>query len=302
MLFLIDPIESLHIKKDTSLALISAAEKKGYETFFILSNSITLNSGSLEFKATEISVNLTSETITTGKPLRLRESDVDVIFIRTDPPVDSDYINNCWLLSLCKHAKVVNNPNGILQVNEKIWASQFPNLTPTTLITKGQTQFSSFLSDHENIILKPTNGFGGQGIFKLSHGDSNANVAFETLSKKETDYVICQKYLPEAELGDKRILLVNGDPLGAINRIHSKTDHRNNFFAGGTAEKADITEQDLKIIETLKPFLVKLGLFFVGIDIIGNKLIEVNVTSPTCLREMNVFAGEALEEKVIDSL
>ena len=208
---------------------------------------------------------------------------------------------NTWLLERAsKNVKVINSPTGIRTVNEKIWATQFTSLIPDTVISRKIEDFNDFLNQQKEIIIKPTDGFGGSGVFKISKDAPNKNVSFEVLSEKGRKEVIMQQYIPEASIGDKRILLLNGEPLGAVLRVHGKDDHRNNFYAGGRPEPCEITDRDMEIIEELKPHLIELGLYFVGIDMLGDYLIEVNVTSPTCLQEMNRLYGKKLHHEVIE--
>ena len=183
-------------------------------------------------------------------------------------------------------------------MNEKIWLSQFHELVPPTLITT-KVDIVEFMKKHKTIVLKPTNGYGGQEVYVVQEGSMNFNVIIETITKYETSPVIVQKYIKEAEVGDKRILLLNGEPLRTVLRVHSEIDHRNNFFAGGHAEKTTITEHEYSIISIIQPYIKALGLFFVGIDIIGDYLIEINVTSPTCLQEMNRLNGVQLEKRIL---
>jgi glutathione synthase len=231
----------------------------------------------------------------------LSEDEVDALFIRTNPPFDAAYLMNTWLLDrLPKRIPIINSPEGIRTVNEKIWATQFTSIIPRTLVTRHEEDFLNFLEEEKDIVLKPTDGYGGKSVFRIRAGETNQNVIFETMSQTGKKEVILQSYLPEAEVGDKRILLLNGEPLEALLRVHPATDHRNNLGVGGHAEPTEITTEDEKIIEVLKPELRRLGLYFVGIDVIGGKLIEVNVTSPTCLQAMNHLYGEKLEVEVID--
>ena len=195
---------------------------------------------------------------------------------------------------------IINSPRGLRTVNEKIWATRFPNLVPQTAVTRHKDDFLRFLRNEKDIVVKPTNGFGGMSVFRLKEGDQNAPVTFETLSKGGGKEVVLQKYIPEAEKGDKRVLLLDGNPLGAVLRVHSSKDHRNNFYAGGRAEPTELTPRDCEIIQSLGPELRRLGLTFVGIDIVGDHLTEVNVTSPTCLQEMNALYGKNLEDRVIE--
>jgi glutathione synthase len=235
--------------------------------------------------------------------LRLPQNDVDAVFIRTDPPFDAEYLMNTWLLDLLPTSiPVINRPAGIRNVNEKLWTTQFTDLVPSTLVTRSRNHFKDFLARHGEVIVKPTDGFGGTGIFRVRHGDTNASVIFETMSQHGALELIIQDYVPAAEVGDKRIILLDGEPLGAILRVHGDDDHRNNFFAGGRPEATTITENDQRIIDTLAPHLKRLGLHFVGIDVIGDYLIEVNVTSPTCLQEINAVDGGHHERTVIERI
>lgn len=300
-IFLMDPLETVNVRKDTSLTFMSAAHNASHEVFFLPEGGITKLCEEIIFDAIKV----------IPKPLEtfpfevlghetLSGNDVDAVFIRTDPPFDEKYLMQTWLLDLLpKHIPVINSPKGIRTVNEKVWAAQFTSIIPETVISQNAIRLNDFISKHGLVIAKPTNSFGGQSIFKIKKNDANLKVILETLTAGFTTEIILQKYVAEAENGDKRILLLNGEPLGAVLRVHSKDDHRNNFFAGGKPKKAEITKNDLRIIKTLKPHLLKLGLYFVGIDIIGDYLIEVNVTSPTCVVEINQLNNIVLQDKVI---
>ncbi len=298
--FLIDPPESLHIEKDTSFALMLEAQKRGHSIYVLERGDLSLSEGELTTRARAANVVDHPEHPFTLSAHQNHSADFfDILFIRTDPPFNTDYITDTWLLSQAgKKPVVLNSPHGLRTINEKIWAAQFSDFTPTTLITADISEYKEFLHKHETVVVKPTDGFGGSAVFIVKAGDKNAAVVFETL-QKTSRYVIVQAYLPAAVDGDKRILLLNGEILGAVLRHHSGEDHRNNFAAGGKAQKAHITATDKAICAALKPHLNQLGIFFAGIDIIGRKLIEVNVTSPTCLREMQRFYTENLAEKVI---
>lgn len=300
--FLIDPPESLHTEKDTSFALMLEAQRQGHGVHVMLRGGISRKPSGLVFKTRKAVVHDRAE-----RPFELSEwqesaaSDFDVVWIRTDPPFDVHYLTDTWLLSEAgKRPLVLNAPQGLRTINEKIWAAQFTEITPPTLITANAADFHEFLRDHGAVVVKPTDGFGGSSVFIVRSGDKNAAVVFETLVRL-SGYVIVQKYLPAATEGDKRILVLQGEILGAVLRLHGENDHRNNFAAGGSANAASITAEDENIVATLRPHLTNLGIFFAGIDVIGGKLIEVNVTSPTCLREMQKFTGENLAKKIIDA-
>ncbi|HLD69438.1 MAG TPA: glutathione synthase, partial [Candidatus Omnitrophota bacterium] len=234
-------------------------------------------------------------------PHKLNDKEIDCVFIRSDPPFDSQYLLNTWLLDrLPARIPVINTPSGIRSANEKIWTTQFQGIVPRTLIGRNRQEILDFLLLEKNIVVKPTDGFGGSSVFHIHVLDKNAKVILETMTHHWTKDVVLQQYLQESQEGDKRILLLNGEALGAVLRMHAEDDHRNNFFAGGKPLATDINARDCEIIGLLKPELQKLGLYFVGIDIIGGYLIEVNVTSPTCLQEMNRLYGQKLEEKIIE--
>lgn len=300
--FLIDPPEALKIEKDTSFALMLAAQSRGHQIYILERGDISLNGGKLTAHARHARVtddrkNPFAMEAAKAVPVEM----LDIVFIRTDPPFDTAYITDTWLLSQAgKKPLVLNSPHGLRTINEKIWAAQFAELTPATLITARLEEFKSFLAEHKTVVLKPTDGFGGSSVFVVHVGDKNAAVAFETLVKL-SPYVIVQAYLTAAADGDKRILLLNGQILGAVLRYHSGDDHRNNFAAGGKARQTDITAADRKICDTLQPYLNELGIFLAGVDIIGGKLIEINVTSPTCLREMQEYYSEDLAAKIIEA-
>ena len=304
VLFLMDPIENINPSKDTTLLFIRESISRGETPFYMPQGGITIENGKFFFSVQEILIDDSmSFPIILKDPIVLDEVSIKMIFIRTDPPFDTEYLNDTWLLDLIKdRVLVVNNPTGIRQVNEKLWCSKFVDFVPETLITRHRDFFLSFLKKHNTVILKPLNGFGGKGIMKLDKEDPNLNSIFEVMTNDSNNDVMIQRYIPESKNGDKRILLFNGEPLGSVLRLHGDFDHRNNFFAGGTPQKSTLTARDLEICRHLGPFLRELGLYFVGIDIIGDYLIEVNVTSPTCMQEINRFEGVFLEKIIFEEL
>lgn len=301
-LFLMKPLETVHIEKDTSFAFMLGAFRRGHNIYYLPTNGISVGKKHSTFHALPIEPHINPDApFVKAEEVILNDDQVDAIFIRTDPPFDQDYLMKTWLLDrISKRIFMINNPSAIRMVNEKIWATQFSGITPATLITARKDSILKFLKQHHKIVIKPTDGFGGSSIFTLTKDDLNINVILETMTKNWTTEIIVQEYLNDAERGDKRILLLNGEPLGAVLRLHSDGETRNNFFTGGKALSAEITENDYKIIDHIKAFLKKHGLYFVGIDIIGNKLTEINVTSPTCLQEMNQLYHVQLEDRVID--
>ena len=300
--FLMAPLETIIFEKDTTFIMMLEAHARGHEVFFLPEEGISFIEGKVYFNVTKvIPQNNKSTPFKNEYTTRLSQDDIQAVFVRPDPPVDEQYLINTWLLDhLPKHIAIINKPLGIRTVNEKIWVSQFKNITPPTLISANKKDLVDFIAKHKNIIAKPTNGFGGTSIFHIKKGNTNTKVILETLTENYAKAIVLQKYIPEAKNGDKRILLLNGEILGALLRMHEHGEHRNNFYAGGKPMPTTISAKDKKIVALLKPHLQELGLYFVGIDILGDYLIEVNVTSPTCLQEMNRLYNVKLEEKIID--
>ena len=299
--FLMDPLERVIFEKDTSFVLMLAAEQRGHRVFYVAADGLNLDRGQVIVDAQAV-IPQADQTC----PFLLKErvvltaDQIDAVMIRTDPPFDDQYLTHTWLLDLLpERCVVVNAPSGIRTVNEKLWAAQFTDLVPATLVTRNRQRMRAFLDQEQEVIVKPTNGYGGQGIFRVRADDPNRNVIFETVSRNFRRDIILQAFVPAADEGDKRILLLNGAPLGAVLRRHAADDHRNNFFSGGKPYAATITAREEEIIARLRPELVRLGLYFVGIDILGDYLIEVNVTSPTCLQEMNRLYDQRLEDQVM---
>ena len=303
-LFLMDPLETVQFEKDTTYALMRAAYELGHKIYYLPKNGLSHRFGQLLFKVQQV-IPLTHPNpgFETKPVITLSESDMDVLWIRTDPPFDDAYLMHTWLLEeLATRKKVINHPNGIRTVNEKIWVTQFTDIIPPTLVSQSKAEIKAFIEEHQTVILKPTNAFGGQGISKVTKTDTNTDVLIELLTQNETVHIVAQAYIKDAVKGDKRILLLNGEPLGAIYRINPNQGHRHNLFAGGITKPVEILASDHQIIERLAPHLKRLGLFFVGIDILGDKLIEVNVTSPTCLQEMSGYLGKDLAKEVVKKI
>ena len=297
--FLVDRYEQWHIDKDTSFAMMFGAQEAGHNVYRFYTGDTSIEDGRVIIQAERVSLQKDpNKPFIVEETSFLNEKDIDIVFIRTDPPFDETYLMQTWLLDrLPKSIPVINKPSGIRSCNEKIWATQFPELLPPTLVSSKKEVLEVFINKYQECIIKPTDGFGGRGIQKV-HKDTAESVLSEMTFQFNKE-VIVQKYIPEAEIGDKRILLLDGEPLGAVLRVHGAEDFRNNFMAGGKPEKTEITENDRKIIAKLKPFLQEQGLYFVGIDILGEYLTEVNVTSPTCLQEINELEGLTLEADVI---
>ncbi len=297
--FLIDPLETLRLEKDTSWALMVAALRRGHTVYVAGEKDITLENGIVNFSVYELTLNKGLQT--RGPRTMISANNVNVVWIRWDPPFDDLYLANTWLLDhLPHHVSVLNHPTGIRTAQEKLWVTQFTTLTPPTTVTQSMDIYLSFLSTHQKVVLKPLHGHGAKGIFIVPKNDPNATVIFESMS--ENGPIILQAFVKAASEGDKRILLFDGQPLGAMLRIHLPGEYRNNLAAGGTAHPAQITARDQEIIHKIQPHLLRLGLRFVGIDILGDCLTEVNVTSPTCLQEINRFNNCVLEDPIWNAL
>jgi glutathione synthase len=297
--FIIDPIDRLDPTHDTSVALMEAAQVLGHEVWITQANSLTVIAS--QTWATVVPVQLTPVTLgdncwvaidswfELGKPEFLSLETFDVVWMRTDPPVNTAYLYATYLLDYVnpKKTRVVNSPSGIRAANEKMYALQFLKSTPTTIVTQNKQVIRDFLAQEGKVVMKPLGGKAGEGILFLEEGDRNFNSLIEISTLQGTLPVMVQTYLPDAKLGDKRVVLLNGEPIGAVNRVPTGDDFRGNMAVGGRADQVDITDRDREIAAELAPRLRQDGLVFVGIDIIGGRLTEVNVTSPTGLREID---------------
>ncbi len=301
--FIMDPLEKVKPWKDTSYFLMLAAAERGHEVCYLDQQDLYLEHDQLMAKVTWLEVyddhdqpfKLISEQ-------RLSMSALDVVWLRTDPPFDRRYFYTTLLLDfLPSRVKVVNRPDGVRDWNEKLAAIHFPDLTPRTCVSNNIETIKSFAEQHARITLKPVDGFGGKGIFFYSPGEEPETV-LDQATHQGQHWVIAQEYLPAAKMGDKRILLVEGQPIGAILRVHADNKELNNLDMGGTAEEVELDAEDIVICKALKSQLISRGMFFVGIDVIGGKLIEINVTSPTGLQELSRFSGIAHHQNMIERL
>ena len=288
------------LKKDTTYALIHECLEQKLNVFFII--NVSMKPQELILESQKIS------PFKFGEPIKLKSDkkifktkEIDAIWIRKDPPVNKMYIRELLIFNQFESKiQILNHPLGILKTNEKIAATIFKDFTPPTLLSQKTNEIEHFIRDQGTCIIKPIDGFGGQGVFKVTENDTNLKTIIETMSQNESEQIICQKAVRH-QTGDKRILILDGKPIGAVNRVNP-TGHRNNFMSGGHAEAATITEHDENIIKTIKPYLIENGLFFVGIDIIDNHLIEINVTSPTGLQEINQLNKIKIQKLIIKKM
>lgn len=304
--FVMDPVSTVIVDEDTSFALMLEAQARGHRVDHCLASDVGLRGRRVVARVRQAKMQLGPvEPITLGEPEDVDLVDADVVFIRKDPPFTDDYL---WLTLVLDHLEgstlVVNNPRGLREANEKLYAHHFPEIVPPTIMTSHPDEIQRFLSDiGGKAVIKPIDGHGGEGVFLLTSGDTNLNALIEAVTHSGARNAIVQALIPEVyDEGDKRILLVDGELLGVVGRIPSKGDLRSNVHVGGSAMPAEVTHADRKIIETIGPRLVADQLFFVGLDVIGGKLIEVNVTSPTLIQQMSRLCGENLSAVVIDRL
>jgi glutathione synthase len=303
--FVMDPISSIDIRGDTTFVLMLEAQRRGHRLLYLEQRDLGV--GARGVVAVVRPITLRREQ---GRHFELGEAGVvaldeaaDVVFQRKDPPVDADYVTATQILSLCRRALVLNRPEGILAANEKLYALHFADLMPPTRVTRSMSELRAFLEElGGEMIVKPLDGRGGEGIFHVSSKDRNLISILEQSTRFGTRAVMGQQYLPSVREGDKRILLVDGEPIGAVLRVPAAHEHRANLHVGGRAAKAALDANDRAIVERVSPWLRRDGLFFVGLDVIGGRLTEVNVTSPTGVQEINAIEGRALEAEVIDAV
>ena len=305
LVFVMDPLESVDIAADTTFALMLEAERRGHVLFYADPADLGVEGGSAVVRARPARVRReVGRHCDLGEPRSLRlDSEADVVLQRVDPPVDAAYVTATQILGLCRQALVLNRPSGILASNEKLYACQFPELMPETLVTHEVPRLLDFLAElGGEMILKPLDGCGGEGIFHARRGDRNLHSILEQSTAFGTRPAMAQRYLPEVRAGDKRILLVDGEPIGALLRIPDEGETRSNLHVGGKPARATLDERDGEIVEALAPSLRRDGLFFVGIDVIGGFLTEVNVTSPTGVQEIDAIDGVCLEGVILDGI
>ena len=302
--FLMDPLKSVKAYKDTTYFLMLAAYERGNEVFYF--NQATIQAGIHGVRATVSKLKVDSSI---EQPFAVLEkvstdlSAMDVIVVRTDPPFDRAYLYSTLLLDLVgSNTQVINRPSGIRNWNEKLAALHYPEFTPDTLVTKNVEEILDFVSRHNRVTLKPVDGHGGEGIEFLDKQDKSAKRKIDEGTRSGNHWVIVQEYLEAAQQGDKRILLVDGNPIGGVLRVHAEGEELNNLDRGGQAVPTELVEVDYEICAAIKPGLVEQGIFFSGIDVIGGKLIEVNVTSPTCLQELCRFSGIQHHHNIIEKL
>ncbi|MGB3899750.1 MAG: glutathione synthase [Mesorhizobium sp.] len=288
-----DHVSTVSIAGDTSFALSLEAQRRGHRLFHYTPDRLSMRDGKVIARIEEMQVrDEKGNHYTLGEPVRTDLSEMDVILLRQDPPFDMNYITTTHMLERI-HPKtlVVNDPAWVRNSPEKIFVTEFPDLMPATLITKDVREVEAFRKEFGDIILKPLYGNGGAGVFQLNGGDRNLTSLLEMFGQMFREPFIVQRYLKDVRKGDKRIILIDGEAVGAVNRVPSEGESRSNMHVGGRAEKADLTEREREICARIGPSLKERGFILVGIDVIGDYMTEINVTSPTGIREIQRFGG-----------
>ena len=291
-----DPIADIKFAKDSTLAMLLAAQADGFDLRYLELGDLMLRDGVALGRTRPLRVfKDTTRWFELGEPALERLGDLDVILMRKDPPFDTEYIYSTYILERAQDqgSLVVNDPRGLRDMNEKVYTAWFPQCCAPTLITRDMSDMHAFLAEHDKIVCKPLHGMGGRSIFALERGDKNTNVVFETLTDYGSNFAIVQRYLPEIVTGgDSRVLLVDGTPIPfALARIPSAEDNRGNLAAGATGVGRPLRERDLFLTSQIGPSLAKRGMLFVGLDVIGDYVTEINVTSPTGIRELDQQFG-----------
>jgi len=288
-----DPIDRIDIKGDSTFAMMLEAQARGHSLFYYTPDQLVYGDGSVHATGHEVEVrDVVGDHCTLSDARRVNLRDFDVVMLRQDPPFDMAYITTTFILEqLVPDVLVVNDPANVRNAPEKILTMTYPELMPPTAIVRDLDGVRRFRAEHEDIILKPLYGNGGAAVFRLTAGDTNLGALVELFQGVFREPFLVQKYLPQVRIGDKRILLVDGAPVGAINRVPADDETRSNMHIGGRAEPTEITEREHEICAVIGPELKRRGLILAGIDVIGPYLTEINVTSPTGLREVKRFGG-----------
>ena len=301
-----DPIGSIKVHKDSSLAMLLAALKRDWELYYMEQSDLFLEGSRCHAQLTRLDVRDDENdwyTLSDKRTVPLNE--LDVILMRKDPPVDMEFIYTTFLLqrAAAHGVLVVNNPGAIRNASEKLYTAWFSQCSPPTRVSREIKRLKEFLDEHGDIIVKPLDGMGGASVFRIQMNDPNLNVILETITANGKKSTMAQRYIPEITAGDKRILMINGEPFPhALARIPASGETRGNLAAGGRGEGVELSKRDLWICEQLGPTLREQGLMFVGLDVIGDYLTEINVTSPTCIRELDSIYNADIAGQFLDAI
>ncbi len=303
---LMDPIATIKPQKDSSLAMALAAQARGWTLQYLEMNDLYLHDGHSYARLRELIVRDDhNDWFSLGEPQDQPLAELDVVLMRKDPPIDTEYLYATQILALAEMqgTLIVNRTQALREANEKLASTWFPQCTPPTLVTREQIRLRAFLAEHNDIIIKPLDAMGGASIFRVRANDPNVGVIFETLTEHGKRYTMAQQYIPEISAGDKRILLIDGEPVPyALARVPAKGETRGNLAVGGRGVGVKLSERDRWICAQVAPRLKAMGLMFVGLDVIGDFLTEVNVTSPTCIRELDALYGLDIGGQLMDAI
>lgn len=304
--FVADPLSSFKIRKDSTYAMMVEAAKRGHDLYFVTQEGLMWKGGRVAGEISRLTLTGAADPwYRTAPPEETPLAEFDVVLMRKDPPFDPEYVASTWLLELAQKdgAKVFNDPRAIRDHSEKLAIAKYPQFSPPTLVTRLPGQLHRFIDANGDVVLKPLDGMGGQSVFRVTRGDPNRNVIVETLARDGEKSVMAQRYVPEIREGDKRILLIAGKAVPhCLARIPKPGETRGNLAAGGTGVAKPLSRRDLEIANALGPELARAGLLLVGLDVIGDYLTEINVTSPTCFQEITQQTGFSVAGMFLDAL
>jgi glutathione synthase len=298
-----DPIQNIDINKDTTFVIMLEAQRRGHELYYMEIRDLFIGNAEPGGASRPVRVARAKPHFELGSLESRALAWFDGILMRKDPPFDLEFFFATHLLSLIdpKQCVVINDPHGLREATEKLYALNFPEIIPASIVTSNINRLKEFMDEHGGeMILKPLEGAGGRGVVYLNRKDRNLNALLELVTMEGKVAVMGQRYLPEIRVGDKRVLVLDGQPIGALLRVPREDENRANIHAGGSSAPGEITARDREICAVLAAPFRKLGLYFVGLDVIGGLVTEVNVTSPTCVQEINAFDGVQLEAKIVD--
>ena len=301
-----DPIEQINYKKDSTLAMLWAAGDQGWHIDYMTLPDLYLDAGKARARVRQVTAFRDPENFyELGEERDIDMGELDVVLMRKDPPFDNEFLYATHILDQAQRqgAWVVNRPQSLRDCNEKLFALQFPQCIPTLIVSRDPVRLRAFHREHQDVVMKPLDGMGGSSIFRLRPDDANVSVIIETLTNHGQTTIMAQKYLPEIVDGDKRILLIDGEPVDyCLARVPAVGESRGNLAAGGTGRAQPLTDQDRWIAEQVGPVAREKGLMFVGLDVIGDSLTEINVTSPTCIREIDTQFGTDIAGSLMDAI
>jgi len=305
LVFVMDPLDRVTHDKDTTFAFIQAAQARGHESHHCLLRDLYIEDGEPWAVTHPVDILAAPPWITLrreGGPVKLRLADVEAVFMRKDPPFDRAYLYATLILERARgRTLLINDPRGLRDANEKLYALNFPEWTPHTLVTADRDMVHAFCREHGGVaMVKPLDGAGGMGVIQIKTGDKNARAIVDMLTHEGRHLIIVQEFLPSVTAGDKRVLLLDGEPLGAILRVPRGDELRSNIHVGGSVVPAELTDREREMVRAVAPRLRADGLVFVGLDVIGERLTEVNVTSPTGIQELGRFTGTRPSDRIIE--